>query len=353
MTIQVNTDEAAPHGLAVSDERPLVALLIASNLTYPIALDSFFGALGPATSGSVTGTLYAAFAFITALATPAIGMATILRLGHLTAASAATLRVRRLAHVSIAAPPLYTATGVLLFTFDLQGWDMVVWSAGWLAVLAVFLIWPASAEPPRSVVGTPPAWLRWSHGLAAATVLFGFVSLHIGNHLVALVGADVHAQVQDALRLWYRALFVEPVIVGLMVWLIGSGIALARHRTLSFTDGWDALQTASGVYLGAFLFSHMTAVLVMARLKFGIDTTWDWAAGAPTGLLGDAWSVRLIPHYLLAVASVTAHAACGLRIVLLAHGTSRLAVDMFARVVVVGGTLLALAIIAALLGLRL
>ena len=96
----------------------------------------------------------------------------------------------------------------------------------------------------------------------------------------------------------------------------------------------------------------MTAALVMARVKFGIDTTWDWASGAPVGLLGDAWSVRLIPHYLLAAAAVATHAACGLRIVLLAHGTSRLTVDMLACVVVVGGALLAIAIIAALLGFR-
>ena len=138
-----------------------------------------------------------------------------------------------------------------------------------------------------------------------------------------------------------------------MIWLMGSGIALARHRTQSSIDGWGALQTSSGAYLGAFLFSHMTAALVMARAKFGIDTNWDWATGAPAGLLGDAWSVRLIPHYLLAVAAVSAHAACGLRTVSLTHGARRLMVDKLACSFVVGGLLLALALTAALLGLRL
>ena len=354
MTNHANAYEAAPDMGGFADERPLVTLLVIANIAYPFALEIFFGVLESATNGSAAAISGGALAFTAALATPVSGFATILRLGARAATSAAALRARRLAHFSVAAPPLYTATGVVLFTFDLPGLDILVWSAAWLMALGALLIWPAPTEPPeRAIIGTPSAWLRWSHGLAAATVLLGYVSLHLGNHLFALAGSDIHAQIQDVVRLWYRASTVEPVLIGLMVWLIGSGIALARHRTVSFTDGWGALQTASGAYLGGFLFSHMTAALIMARAKFGIDTTWDWAAGAPAGLLGDAWNVRLIPHYLLAVAAVATHAACGLRIVLLGHGTHRLVVEALARFVIVAGSLLALALIAALLGLRL
>ncbi len=354
MAHQLDAYDGTANGVAVTDGRPLTALLVTANLFYPFALHLFFRTFQLAAQGSLVAAFGATVAFACVLATPALGFATILRLGSQAAGSAAALRVRRLAHFSVAAPPLYTATGVLLFTLDLPGWDMLVWFAVWLTVLIVLSVWPAPAERPAySIAGTPPAWLRWSHGLAAGIVLLGYIGLHLGNHLFGLVGAEIHAQVQDILRLWYRAPAVEPVLVGLMVWLIGSGVALARHRTLSFTDGWGALQTASGGYLGAFLFSHMTAALIMARGKFGIDTTWEWAAGAPDGLLGDAWSVRLIPHYLLAVAAVTAHAACGLRTVLLAHNTSRGFVDRLARVVIAGGVLLALTLVAALLGLRL
>ena len=354
MTDQVNASGATPDRLAFGDARPLVVLLVAANLAYPFALEVFFVALGPAAGGSLAATVGAAFALAAAFATPALGFAAILRLGAAAPVSAAALRARRLAHFSVAAPPLYTATGVLLITADLPGRGAAVWSAVWLTALAVLLLRPAAAQPPRSAaVGTPPPWLRWGHGLAAAAVLFGFVALHLGNHLLALAGADLHAQAQQVLRLWYRAPVVEPILVGLMLWLIGSGIALARHRTLSFTDRWGALQTASGAYLGAFLLSHMTAALVMARAKFGIDTTWSWAAGAPAGLLGDPWSVRLVPHYLLAVAAITAHAACGLRIILLAHGRRRATADAAAIAIVGGGALLALTLVAALLGARL
>lgn len=343
----------ATEAVAFGDDRPFVALLVAANLAYPFTLGLVFAALAPAATGSKTVAIGTALALAMAFAPPVIGFAAILRLGPLAATSAAALRVRRLAHFSVAVPPFFTATGVLLITFDLPGWDTVVWLAVWSTVLVVLLLWPAQAQPPRrSVVGRPPEWLRWSHGLAAAVVLFGYVGLHLGNHLVALAGADAHAQVQDLLRQWYRAPAVEPVLVVLVAWLLGSGVALARHRTVTSADGWGSLQTASGAYLGAFLFSHVIAVLAMARAKFGIDTSWAWAAGAPTGLLGDAWSVRLIPHYLLAVAAVAAHAACGLRLVLLAHGIRRQAVDSLARTVVAGGALLALTLVAALLGFQ-
>lgn len=343
-----------PVVAAFGDERPLITLLVAANVVYPFALAAFFMALAPAADGSVVGWVGAMLALALAFATPAIGFGAILRLGHAAAISAAALRARRLAHVSVAAPPLFTATGVILITFDVTGWDIFVWSGVWLAAIMALLLLPASAGPPRrAVIGTPPAWLRWSHGLAAAVVLFGFVGLHLGNHLFALAGVDAHGYVQDMLRLWYRAAVVEPVLIVLVIWLLGTGIALARHRTVTFADGWGSLQTASGAYIGAFLVSHLTAALVMARATFGIDTTWDWAAGAPGGLLGDPWSVRLIPHYLLAVAAIAAHAACGLRLVLLAHGARRTAVDALARAVVAGGALLALVLVAALLGLRL
>ena len=351
MSDQLSALTATPDSGAITQQRTLVTLLVIANITYPFALELFFRAIGPAVGGSLAAGVDAAISLALAFITPALGFTTILHLGRRVATSATALRVRRLAHLSVAAPPLYTATGVILFTLDFPGWDRVIWSAGWLVILALLLALPAPRQPTAE--GVPPNWLRWSHGLAAATVLVGYVFLHLGNHLVALAGGDLHKQIQEMLRLWYRAPVVEPVLIVLMIWLIGTGILLARHRTLSFTDGWGALQTASGAYLGAFLFSHMTAALVMARAKFGVDTTWDWAAGEPVGLLGDAWNVRLIPHYLMAVAAVSAHAACGLRIVLLAHGAQREKADAVARILAGAGTILALTLVAALLGLRL
>ena len=50
-----------------------------------------------------------------------------------------------------------------------------------------------------------------------------------------------------------------------------------------------------------------------------MDTTFAWASSEPTGLLQDAFNVRLIPHYSLAIQFAISHIAVGLRAVLLNH----------------------------------
>jgi succinate dehydrogenase/fumarate reductase cytochrome b subunit len=122
---------------------------------------------------------------------------------------------------------------------------------------------------------------------------------------------------------------------------------------ISYTDAFGTLQTMAGAYLAAFLASHLTAAFILARWKGGIDTNWDWAVGNPAGLFSDPWNVRLIPHYVIAVAAVVAHAACGLRVVLLANGVGEARAGDLARAIILGGALLAVAIMSGMLGLHL
>jgi succinate dehydrogenase hydrophobic anchor subunit len=113
------------------------------------------------------------------------------------------------------------------------------------------------------------------------------------------------------------------------------------------------LQGVAGAYLAAFIASHVMAVFILARWKAGTDTNWDFATGAPAGLLADPWNVRLIPHYGLAVAAVVAHAACGLRTVLLAHHVRATHADGLSRGTIAAGLLLAIAVMAGMLGFHL
>src|SRR5207247_1759057 len=76
-------------------------------------------------------------------------------------------------------------------------------------------------------------------------------------------------------------------------------------------DGYRSVQIATGVYLGFFLLAHMNSALVSARLLNNIDTDWAWASNAPVGLLKDAWSIRLLPHYALGAVCALAHLAGG------------------------------------------
>ena len=82
------------------------------------------------------------------------------------------------------------------------------------------------------------------------------------------------------------------------------------------------MQIASGAYLLFYIPGHMNSVFIYARAIEGIPTDWNFATGAPTGLLPDAWNIRLLPHYLLAVFFVVTHLVLGARIVALAHHVS-------------------------------
>jgi hypothetical protein len=67
----------------------------------------------------------------------------------------------------------------------------------------------------------------------------------------------------------------------------------------------------------------MNSVFVFARLYLGIDSDWGFATGAPTGLIKDAWNIRLVPHYGLGIFFVLSHLAAGGRAVMLSHGVRR------------------------------
>ncbi len=83
-----------------------------------------------------------------------------------------------------------------------------------------------------------------------------------------------------------------------------------------------------------------------------IDTNWDFAIGAPAGLMGDPWNVRLVPHYSLAVFLLFSHLACGLRAVLLGQDAAEKRANRIARAVIGLGGVIALVIISAMLGVH-
>src|SRR3546814_6394604 len=84
----------------------------------------------------------------------------------------------------------------------------------------------------------------------------------------------------------------------------------------------------------------------------GIPTDCYFAIGAPTGLIYDAWNIRLLPHYALGVFFVLSHIASGLRVVLMAHGVDRRNVDRLWMICVAMSIVAAAAIIAGMCGVR-
>jgi succinate dehydrogenase/fumarate reductase cytochrome b subunit len=268
-------------------------------------------------------------------------------------ASPEEIAARRAAHLAVAAPPLFTLTGVVLAIFNLPSLGILPWTLGWIAIFGTLASLHRNGAPTSFIAPAASPALRVAHGVSAALIILFYLALHLANHLVGLWTPDAHKAVMNVLRSWYRAPLVQPLLVLAVLFQVCSGLVLLRHRIISYTDSFGTLQTMAGAYLAAFLASHLTAVFILARWKGGIDTNWDWAVGNPAGLFADPWNVRLIPHYVIAVAAVVAHAACGLRVVLLANGVGEAHAGPLARGIVLVGALLALAIMAGMLGLHL
>jgi hypothetical protein len=156
----------------------------------------------------------------------------------------------------------------------------------------------------------------------------------------------------NVLRSVYRASPVQAALVGLFLFQIAGGIVLLGKRIAVPNDLFGSLQTASGAYLAAFVASHLTAVFVLARWAMQVDTNWDFAIGAPAGMMGDPWNVRLVPHYSLAVFLPFSHVACGLRAVLLGHDVAQKMANKIAVAVIMLGGAVALTVISAMLGVH-
>lgn len=342
--------------MTVTSNRITTAGLISGIMVYPGLLSLFYwtGRQATSTEGLIsilawTGVILFLLAIF---AVPVTGLVIALKYGRRNPFTTDDLRLRNIAHFAVAVPPLYSATGAYFILFGISGYDPYVWVTVWFLVLMIMMIKTTDGTSVDMRKRVPPRWLRISHGAIAAVVIIGFIALHLLHNVTGLMGADFYDRLQEVLRDWYRAPLVEPVIIVAFLFMMVSGIALLSFRTASFGDPWGTLLTTSGAYIGAFLLAHMTAALLVARWKFGVETNWDWAAGAPKGLFADPWSVRLIPYYVIAPMAVIVHAACGLRVVLTDRGSGIRRYERLARVIMATAVLIALLIIAALLGLR-
>lgn len=320
---------------------------IAAALAYPYLLKAFhaFAKVGQVPSGE---TLVAVMALVASCGVPLFGLLVAARLGQIATPTEFEVRARRLAFISIAAPPFFVLFGVGLGLLGSPVRDLTAWTLCW----GLALLFGAIASDRKSLaVGRPVPRLRVFHG-AMAAILVLFVVFHLGNHLVGLAGPETHARVMDFGRTVYRSGVVEPILIGLLLTQIVTGGRLAWNWTSGGGDIFRTLQVGSGVYVGAFIITHLNSALISARAIRGIPTNWAWASGAPEGLLMDSWNIRLVPHYAFGVFFVLLHLCLGLRIVLISHGVSVRAAGRMLAFGAAGSGIVAFTIIAALMGVR-
>jgi hypothetical protein len=340
-------DALAPARQQSAETEPrrnvLAAAPALSAAGYPFLLQAFHLLVGPPGAlPSPAAIVGAALVLSLAFAVPALGIA-------LARGATSPPSWRRLAYASVLSPTLYVFLGVVQSMASSPVPDELVWCALWSG--AALWAWFAPHDPPVKVVRTDMAGWRIGHGLTAA-ILLSYVLFHIGNHLAGLIGPEAHAAVMDMGRKIYRASVVEPLLVALMVFQVGSGLHLAWRWSAAAQDSRRTFQVASGAYLSVFVLGHMNSVFLYARTYLEIPTGWAFATGAPTGLIHDAWNIRLLPHYALGVFFVLAHLACGLRVVAMAHGVDRRTADRVWTAGALASATVASAIIAGMCGVR-
>ena len=314
----------------------------AAAICYPFLLQAFHAVVGtqaitPSPLTVVGATLILAVAFVV----PFLSLSLARRRD-------ADPGARRLAYAGVAAPTLYVFLGVVQALIHSPISDEIVWCVLWLSIaIGLQTARNPVVAPTRLNVG------RWRivHGMTAA-VLSLYVAFHLANHLFGLIGPDAHAAVMKIGRVVYRSRVGEPVLVAAMLFQVGTGLFLACRWSAAPQGFHRTFQVGSGVYLSLYILGHMNSVFIYARSFLGIPTDWNFAIGAPTGLIHDAWNIRLLPHYALGVFFVLSHLASGLRVVLIAHGVGRHAANRLWSAGVAISAVISAAIIAGMCGIR-
>ncbi|MCA1400690.1 hypothetical protein [Bradyrhizobium sp. BRP56] len=215
-------------GLANAAAEKLRSMIPAAGaMAYPFLLDAFHLAVSPAAGPMSFGRLaLAALCLLAATAAPLLGLACAYWMTK-AEPSSFELRARRLAYLSIAAPPLFVLTGVGLGLLHIPVSDELVWVAGWAAA-CLYVLLGGEQEGPAGSAAIAPSIAKWrvTHGVAAAVILL-YVAFHLTNHLLGWLGPEVHAAVMKMGRTVYRSSLVEPILVGLMLFQVAVGMRLA------------------------------------------------------------------------------------------------------------------------------
>lgn len=132
-----------------------------------------------------------------------------------------------------------------------------------------------------------------------------FVGLHLFNHLCGIWGADKHIEIMNLLRLFYRNIFIETVLLSAVLVQIFSGFKLFKSSRRSVTSNFDKLHLWTGLYLAIFFVIHVSAVLV-GRHFLDLDTNFYFGVA---GLNKFPVNLIFIPYYAFAIISFFGHIA--------------------------------------------
>ena len=136
-------------------------------------------------------------------------------------------------------------------------------------------------------------------------VISVFVMMHLVNHAASIAGAAKHIEVMSALRMVYRNVFVEGMLMVAVAVQIFSGLNLFNQLRKNATGFYSRLQLWSGLYLAVFFAIHLSAIFV-GRLVLNLDTNFYFGVA---GINTFPFNLFFIPYYALAILSFFSHVA--------------------------------------------
>ena len=132
-----------------------------------------------------------------------------------------------------------------------------------------------------------------------------FIGVHLFNHVMSIFGAQAHIEMMDNLRLIYRNILVESILLIVIVLQVISGLKLFIQQRKSITTFYRKIHLYSGLYLAFFLIFHVSAVMA-GRFIFGLDTNFYFGVA---GLNTFPFYLFFAPYYGLAVLAFFGHIA--------------------------------------------
>ncbi|MCC7497608.1 MAG: hypothetical protein IT160_08535 [Bryobacterales bacterium] len=218
---------------------------------------------------------------------------------------------RGLGTLLIIAPVMRILSGVLASRMGIPNGGALVWYSLWAAIAAVMLWRTLKPEPPF------PAGLmakaKSAHWMSAMVIGL-FVVAHLATSLTILQSPEAYNRSASLLRLAYRTPVAEPILIGLLILQVITGLAMALEAFTRRASVEYLIQLATGMYLAVFLGSHTTAVAVGGRQLLNQGPDFTFASAGVGGLLASPAGAALAPYYFLAVVAFFSHLARPLRL---------------------------------------
>jgi hypothetical protein len=142
------------------------------------------------------------------------------------------------------------------------------------------------------------------HYISGLTITI-FVGVHLLNHSWSILGASRHIELMNTLRLFYRNIIIETILLVAVIVQIVSGLRLFKaNRRMAITK-FEKLHIWTGLYLAIFFIIHLSAVLG-GRYLLHLDTNFYFGVA---GLNSFPFNLFFIPYYALAIISFFGHIA--------------------------------------------